>query len=119
MNIPIVTTRKEEIEDEQEIFSTSCHVFMTEPVTSVEEITRRSSAFSIEPTQIGQNEYKEFPQNADLIVETIESLYRKVDLYENISLPGKILEIVRRRRVIKTDYYGKNERACDQNSCRI
>ena len=42
----LVTTRKEE----EDTFSTSCHVFMTEAVTSEEEMKRRATAFGIEPT---------------------------------------------------------------------
>ena len=52
---------------------------MTEAVTTEEELKRRSTAFQIEPTQIKEFEYKEFPSNADPIIETIEQLYKKIE----------------------------------------
>ena len=64
----IVTTRK--MEDE-EAFSSSCHVFMTEAVTTGEEVQRRASAFQFEPTKTdddNNDEYKEFPTTADPII---------------------------------------------------
>ena len=63
----LVTTRK--MEDE-EAFSSSCHVFMTEAVTSQDEVQRRASAFQFEPTKTEDNidEYKEFPTTADSII---------------------------------------------------
>ena len=64
----IVTTRK--MEDE-EAFSSSCHVFMTEAVTTGEEVQRRASAFQFEPTKTdddSNDEYKEFPTTADPII---------------------------------------------------
>ena len=72
----LVTSRKIEDEDvdepdEEVIFSSSCHVFMTEIMTSEAEIQRRASAFQIEPTKIPEtNQYKEFPSNADPIIGT-------------------------------------------------
>ena len=95
---------------------------MTEVATSDDEVRRRANAFQIEPTPV-QNpvsgagaaisghgggaaalkdlEYKEFPANADPIIETIENLYKKVsevsspvplaaeeeNVYENVSPP--------------------------------
>ena len=81
-----MTTRREMVENEndendvEEVFSTSCHVFMTEVATSDDEVRRRANAFQIEPTQIAGRdlEYKEFPANADPIIETIENLYKKI-----------------------------------------
>ena len=81
---------------EEDIFSSSCHVFMTEIVTSESEVQRRASAFQIEPTKIPESdEYKEFPNNADSIISTIEDLYKKISedvieeeedvVYENVS----------------------------------
>ena len=65
----LVTTRK--MEDE-EAFSSSCHVFMTEAVTTGEEVQRRASAFQFEPTKTddpdNNDEYKEFPTTADPII---------------------------------------------------
>ena len=69
---------------------------MTEIVTSESEVQRRASAFQIEPTKIPEsNEYKEFPNNADSIISTIEDLYKKISedvieeeedaVYENVS----------------------------------
>ena len=74
----LVTSRKiedEDVDDEEEetevVFSSSCHVFMTEIMTSEAEIQRRASAFQIEPTKIPEtNQYKEFPSNADPIIGT-------------------------------------------------
>ena len=51
----LVTTRREMVEndddennvEEKEVFSTSCHVFMTEVATSVDEVRRRANAFQI------------------------------------------------------------------------
>ena len=135
----LVTTRREIVEKEpeendgndndteddmvfEEVFSTSCHVFMTEVATSDDEVRRRANAFQIEPTPVqtpvsgagaaisGHGggaaalkdlEYKEFPANADPIIETIENLYKKVsevsspvplaaeeeNVYENVSPP--------------------------------
>ena len=104
----LVTTRREMVENEEddndveEVFSTSCHVFMTEVATSDDEVRRRANAFQIEPTQTNAGrdlEYKEFPANADPIIETIENLYKKTNdhqppvlveednVYENVSPP--------------------------------
>ena len=109
----LVTTRREIVENDEdendeveEVFSTSCHVFMTEIATSDDEVRRRANAFQIEPTQTNANvgrelEYKEFPANADPIIETIENLYKKTsdhqppvviledqeNVYENVSPP--------------------------------
>ena len=64
----IVTTRKmEDDEAEAAVFSSSCHVFMTEVVASEEEVQRRANAFQFEPTKIA-DEYKEFPNTADPII---------------------------------------------------
>ena len=79
---------------------------MTETATSEDEVRRRANAFQIEPTSIaaagGRDglEYKEFPANADPIIETIENLYKKIsdyqqppilveeeNVYENVSPP--------------------------------
>ena len=73
------------------VFSTSCHVFLTESVDSEEELQRRASAFQIEVNPAQDGEYPEFPKNADSLIETIERLYQKVvyeeDAYENVSPP--------------------------------
>ena len=54
---------------------------MTEIMTSEAEIQRRASAFQIEPTKFEEtNEYKEFPNNADPIINTIEGMKLKLRL---------------------------------------
>ena len=82
LNYILVTSRKIEEEEEvdsESIFSSSCHVFMTEIMTSEAEIQRRASAFQIEPTKLEEtNEYKEFPNNADPIINTIEGMILKL-----------------------------------------
>ena len=89
----LVTTRKEEKDPDDEggeeavgpggdrnssIFFSSCHVFMTEPVSDKEEVERRAKAFQFDPTfeeDGSSDKCKEFPLNADPIIRVVMNLY--------------------------------------------
>ncbi|XP_059083925.1 regulator of G-protein signaling loco-like, partial [Tigriopus californicus] len=73
----LVTTRSLDLDHEG--FSSSCHVFMTEPVTDQVEMDRRAKAFQFELTYHNHDPQlcREFPSNADTIIHVVKATFGK------------------------------------------
>ena len=84
-------TRGSSTESSRDMFSSSCHVFMTESTTNADEseLLRRAKAFQFEPTKMqhsmsGDVHFIEFPLTVEPIAQTIMSIYsRSTEFYGN------------------------------------
>ena len=77
-------TRGSSTESSRDMFSSSCHVFMTESTTNADEseLLRRAKAFQFEPTKMqnsmsGEVHFIEFPLTVEPIAQTIMSIYSR------------------------------------------
>ena len=84
-------TRGSSTESSRDMFSSSCHVFMTESTTNADEseLLRRAKAFQFEPTKMqnsmsGEVHFIEFPLTVEPIAQTIMSIYsRSTEFHRN------------------------------------